>query len=393
MVPNCLWRIDPATKTFYVEKFDTGSPVTVAAGQVGHAVGEDGKDYRLIQDELSFSTEGVVTACIVQGMDKTVEIIPPVPGGPGSSGDAVMIPAWEAADAVGWTMKKWGDGEYEGVPGKALVNRTWKARSHDNRRWAGQQGTIVVNDQNIVRFYGGPVVTLGSLYTNAGRLNGGWNVASDYGTITFQEPQPQLAGTTLYFWGRVLGPNIMRYPDPNPPYNEPEYIGTAYDDHELAVEKVLIVPSMEHPTSRLGTVAGFSYGGFQKAWCGDIRDDRTWMRKLAQAYVEANNSEKIAGDITVHGAGITEYITGKRVKIGNLAKWATINFLVAQITVRPMQDVTILSVANVVQAIAKYDFSYDYQRLWAEREQMWHNIVARKLAQYGIHLTSPFANW
>mgnify|MGYP000093601942 CR=1 FL=1 len=66
------WYID-AAGTLHLVDLDSLPETDIEAGERGHWVGEDGTDYRLLDNSLSWSLDGVASTVVVQGRDRVVE--------------------------------------------------------------------------------------------------------------------------------------------------------------------------------------------------------------------------------------------------------------------------------------------------------------------------------
>ena len=79
------WYID-ADGTLHLSDLNAAPEVDIEAGETGHWVDEDGTDYRLLDNRLRWSLDGVATTVVVQGRDKVVEEKPSNIEGTGNPG-------------------------------------------------------------------------------------------------------------------------------------------------------------------------------------------------------------------------------------------------------------------------------------------------------------------
>jgi len=390
--PECAWRIDPASRDLLIRNLTTLGTVGIAAGEIGHVVNETGKDYRIISNPIRFSLEGVFSRVTLQGMDLTVEVRPATENEQyGQLEDPIVIAAWGEADVPeGWNLGDWNAGTYDGTPGQ-WVYRLWKIRRHGWRQLAGDATYPVVDDDNDQRALNAVAVMQGTLFRDIDddgkftRVTAEYiSVAPDYGCFATQTPKPHWGteGHAIAFWGRVKRPFYVSYPTSG-------YGGGAYDTYALEADYYLRLPRMEDKTSRLGMSVAFTSQG-TKAWNFDIRDDGPAMMTLAEGMHTMYSTELASCDVELDGASLLNPTLDNRVVLTNLARWPTYPWLVLEITAYPKLNRTVIHLASTLRAATKYDFGYRYSTWWAQREQVWENLKARKFAELGIRVANPF---
>lgn len=100
------WYIRPSDGVLTVIDLDAQSTDTLEAAEVGHWQDEAGTDYVLVNNELEWSLEGVVSTIVLQGVDRTVEVKPSNIEGSGSlakngGGELEYVNApWRGFDAA-----------------------------------------------------------------------------------------------------------------------------------------------------------------------------------------------------------------------------------------------------------------------------------------------------
>ncbi|MCK4376045.1 MAG: hypothetical protein KAX19_11975, partial [Candidatus Brocadiae bacterium] len=70
------WYIDPETGNLVVVDLDALATADLEAGELGHWQDEAGTDYVLLGNALEWSLDGVCSSIIIQGTDRTVEVMP-----------------------------------------------------------------------------------------------------------------------------------------------------------------------------------------------------------------------------------------------------------------------------------------------------------------------------
>jgi len=70
------WYLDPTTGCLEVVDLDALPTVGMQAGVLGHWQDEAGTDYRLLENALEWSLDGVYSTVVIQGQDQTVEVRP-----------------------------------------------------------------------------------------------------------------------------------------------------------------------------------------------------------------------------------------------------------------------------------------------------------------------------
>jgi hypothetical protein len=100
------WYLDPTTGCLEVVDLDALPSVGMQAGVLGHWQDEAGTDYRLLENALEWSLDGVYSTVVIQGQDQTVEVRPANIEGSGipalsGGGELELVNApwhgWEAA--------------------------------------------------------------------------------------------------------------------------------------------------------------------------------------------------------------------------------------------------------------------------------------------------------
>ncbi len=67
------WYVDPSTGDLVLVDLDDLECVDIEAGRLGHWQDEGGTDYRLLDNRLEWSLEGVASTIVIQGTDETTE--------------------------------------------------------------------------------------------------------------------------------------------------------------------------------------------------------------------------------------------------------------------------------------------------------------------------------
>ncbi len=67
------WYVDPESGELVVVDLDALPETDVEAGELGHWQDEAGTDYRLLDNELTWSLDGVYSTLVIQGADRTTE--------------------------------------------------------------------------------------------------------------------------------------------------------------------------------------------------------------------------------------------------------------------------------------------------------------------------------
>ncbi len=100
------WFVDPDTAMLRIFDLDGLVTMTLEAGELGHWQDEGGTDYVLLDNQMRWSLDGVVSTIIVQGTDETTEERPEnIEGegnaGSGDEGELELVAApWRGFDAA-----------------------------------------------------------------------------------------------------------------------------------------------------------------------------------------------------------------------------------------------------------------------------------------------------
>jgi len=373
---DCGWYINPDNMDFELVKLTASTAIDVEAGELGHWVDEAGKDYKLINNQITLALDGVYTYVTISGRDKVEEAKPskiqdPAGVDQDGIGDARLMPAWDPSLESTWSQTKWDNGDYDGDGTYEYVWRLFKPRNPHQRKWvcttgAGSQAVINESPQvySGTLFYGDD--DNGNKYQVDGTNAGTYAVFPEQGIVMFWEPLPSAyRSKKFYAWYKYQAPfTVTVGPD-----------GDAYDNYGYEGHLALHNEEYEHSTSRW-PVSDTDYHQLYM----EERDDTTVMTEYANNILSRSGNEVMGAEVEIDGIDVENYTLKKKINFANLAKWSSVGLQIYHIRILPHEDKMILSVANRVEGVTVNGLKWA-QKLSAERNRRYRERMAKWKAQ------------
>jgi len=294
--------------------------VDLAAGEAGHWQDEAGKNYRLLDNRLAWSLDGVYSHVCIQGYDDTTEEKPANldGGGNSSKGDAGELElvgvqgSWYVYRAAAQPKRLW-----TSKPVSATPPAGWMSWVDKPRLYRGEPG-------------GAKTVVNPAL----------WFVHLDTGLV-YHSGDPGLTGSEKlwgWYWARTPF-QVCAGPD-----------GNAYDNYGHEATLSIYDPAFRSTTS----------------WPPGLVDDETAMELLAASLLEKYKDVRVQGQLVVDGLDFGDYGLQKRYNVTNLQEgtttvppgdpwgWATLAINAVEVLFDAAENATTITVANTFTMLEGY---------------------------------------
>ncbi|MFW6189035.1 MAG: hypothetical protein ACOC7T_01260 [Planctomycetota bacterium] len=327
------WYVDPVSAELVLVDMDSASTTDVEAGQLGQWQDAAGHDYRLLDNRLEWSLDGVASTIVIQGADETTEEQPADIEGDGNAGKGDL-------------------GELERV---AAPWRDWPAAYRpvcQDKRHACAKRIDMDNNYtppagqggwgHLPRVYHGPDGGSKWVYEPPSGVHPIWLLGGDSAMVVFNEdPHSEVPyGEKLWgwYWARVPF-TVSSGPD-----------GDAYACYGYERTRTVYDPTFRHTTSypKPGTA-----------------DDETAMGDLADRLLRLYRDVRRTGDLVCDQADFSEFPLEQRYNVVNLTasgsacgedptEWSTLAINAVEVTWNLARERTEIRVANTFFMLEEY---------------------------------------
>ncbi|MFO7957201.1 MAG: hypothetical protein R6X33_08865, partial [Candidatus Brocadiia bacterium] len=330
------WYVDPASGELVLQDLDALPTAGIEAGRLGRWQDEAGTDYRLLENELEWSLEGVCSTILIQGTDRLAEEQPANiedSGNPGKGdlGELELVAA-----------------PWRGFP--AAYRPVCQSKRHpsshpidDANEFTPPEGCYSAS--HLPRVYVGTDAGPKYVYRPPGLLPR-WLLPS--GMVVFHEVPELDPGEKLWGWYWACAPFTVQAGP----------AGDAYSCYGYERTRTVYDPAFRHPTSwpRPGTA-----------------DDETAMATLAGRLLRLYRDVRRQGTLLCDGVDFQGFPLGRRYDVTNLGAdatgwtttpeppcpdpptcWTNLHINAVQVTYRFDEACTEIRVANTFFMLEEY---------------------------------------